>query len=475
MTDLNRLAGLAGLALVATAPVAAQTAAERLGLPAPADRDGTTVSVNGADIFYSDSGEGDAIVLLHGYPLSGALFERVRDDLDDDHRVITIDHRGYGNSTTPEPVTDVATYAEDALAVMGEIGVENAIIGGMSMGGPILFEMFRQNPDVFRAAILIDTNHRPANPIEAGIWNGAKEMLEADGISAIAPVLLPDMLTGETRTLVAPAQADYLTQVMEQASVDGALGGATVLANRPDSTETLGQMDVPTLVLVGRADSLYPVAISEAMVDALPNGTLAIVEEASHAAIFEQPDDRGRRDPRLDGRDELTRPRHDTGERAALGAARLPGRPSRYRPPPASRSSFQVRPPRRRGSRLEVRPARGWRRPGWQAQAAFLRPNAVRPPSPASSSSTLAGSGTTFTAVTVALVVTVLPSRMVIPSSKSTRYLLPLPSVTSCGTPLLKLRNPALMLPRTVSAPAVPLPVVDWPAGRSKASVALMS
>jgi pimeloyl-ACP methyl ester carboxylesterase len=280
-------AAIAGL----TAPALAQTAAERLGIPAPDAREGRTLSVDGAEIFHSSSGEGDAVVLLHGYPLSGALFERVRDRLDDDYRVVTIDHRGYGQSTTPEPVTDVATYASDALAVLEELGIESAAIGGMSMGGPILFEMYRQNPDVFAAAMLIDTNHMPAGAIEAGIWNGAHAALEEnDAVSAIIPFLMPNMLTGETRLVEAPAQVDYLTQAMEQASLDGALGGATVLANRPDSTETLRSMDVPILVVVGREDTVYPVAISEAMVEAAPDAELAVIEGASHAAVFERPE-----------------------------------------------------------------------------------------------------------------------------------------------------------------------------------------
>ena len=288
MTKLHTLAAL----LLVAAPVHAQTAAERLDLPAPADRSGETLSTDGAEIFHSESGEGEPIVLLHGYPLSGALFERVRDRLDDEHRVVTIDHRGYGKSTTPEPVEDVSTYASDALAVMEDLGIEEAVVGGMSMGGPIMFEMYRQDPDVFRAMIAIDTNHLPAGEIEAGIWRGAEDALEASGgVSSIIPFLMPNMLTGETRLVEAPATADYLAAAMEQASLDGALGGARVLASRPDSTDVIEGLDVPLLVLVGREDTVYPVAISQAMADLAPEAEVAVIPSASHAAIFERPEE----------------------------------------------------------------------------------------------------------------------------------------------------------------------------------------
>ena len=278
--------------LLAAAPAGAQTAAERLGLPAPDAREGRTLSVNGAEIFVSETGEGEAVVLLHGYPLSGALFERVRDALDDEHRVITIDHRGYGNSSTPEVVESVTTYAEDALAVLDQLGVESAAIGGMSMGGPIVFEMYRQDPSAFDAMMLIDTNHMPASAIEKGIWEGTQTALNEKGsVDAIVPFLLPNMLTGETRLVTAPAQADYLTAVAEQASLDGALGGAKVLAGRPDSTETLKSVEVPVLVIVGQEDTLYPVAISQAMADAAPQGELVVIPGAAHAAVFERPEE----------------------------------------------------------------------------------------------------------------------------------------------------------------------------------------
>lgn len=274
------------LTLAAANPMAAQT-----GLTPPADREGATVSANGADIFYSESGEGDAIVLLHGFPLSGALFEKVRDTLDDSHRVVAIDHRGFGKSPTPAVVNNVTTYAEDALAVMQQLGIETAVIGGMSMGGPVAFEMYRQKPEVFRGLVLIDSNAKPADEVEKGIWTGAGQKIEATGgVAAIIPFLLPNMLTGATRA-AKPDDVAYLTAVMEQASPEGALGGTKVLAGRPDSVETLASMTIPVLVLVGEEDPVYAVEVSKEMAAGTQNGTLVTIPGASHAAIFEKPED----------------------------------------------------------------------------------------------------------------------------------------------------------------------------------------
>jgi 3-oxoadipate enol-lactonase len=76
-------------------------------------------------------------LLLHGYPLSGALFARARDALQDNWTVITVDYRGYGLSEAPDVPDSIETYASDALAVLDHLGIVQAVIGGISMSGPI--------------------------------------------------------------------------------------------------------------------------------------------------------------------------------------------------------------------------------------------------------------------------------------------------------------------------------------------------
>lgn len=132
------------------------------------------LSINGAQIHYVSQGSGTPMLLLHGYPLSGELFARNRDALSAaGYRVITIDHRGYGQSTAPasEPGS-LQVYAQDALTVMDQLNVPKAIIGGMSMGGPIAFEMYRTAPERFLGLILINTLANPAGIVEQNIWKG---------------------------------------------------------------------------------------------------------------------------------------------------------------------------------------------------------------------------------------------------------------------------------------------------------------
>ena len=97
------------------------------------------------------------------------------------------------------------------------------------------------------------------------------------------------MLSGDTR-MNQPELVQYLSTVVEQASVEAAIGGALALANRPDYTDLLGQIEVPTLVYVDVEDTAYPVAASRSMAEAIPNSTIVTISDAAHAAVFEAPE-----------------------------------------------------------------------------------------------------------------------------------------------------------------------------------------
>jgi 3-oxoadipate enol-lactonase len=192
-------------------------------------------------------------------------------------------HRGYGESETEEVPDSIAIYAEDALAVLDEVGVDQAIVGGMSMGGPIAFEMYRQAADRFRGLVLTDTNANAATPFEAGQWQGAVEMIEMMGsVEAIVPLLLPTMLTGATRQSD-PELVQFLTDVILTASTPAAVDGAQALANRDSYVDVLPDIEVPTLVVVGEEDALYSFKSSMAMQEAIPTSELVIIL-SGHAA-----------------------------------------------------------------------------------------------------------------------------------------------------------------------------------------------
>jgi len=247
--------------------------------------------VNGARIHYVVQGQGSPVLLIHGYPLSGELFSKNRDALSQSHKVITIDLRGFGKSTAPaEDPGSLQTYAKDALAVLDTLNVPQAVIGGMSMGGPVVFEMYRTAPERFSGMILIDTIANPASIVEQHLWKGMAQKAVTYGSQSLVGELLKDMLTGETRQKM-PDQAMFLGGLVKQASVAGDVAGANVLATRPDSVPTLKTITVPTLILEGREDTVYPPEFSEKMHQNIAGSILVIIPGAAHALTYEKADE----------------------------------------------------------------------------------------------------------------------------------------------------------------------------------------
>ncbi|MBB5378035.1 pimeloyl-ACP methyl ester carboxylesterase [Deinococcus metalli] len=226
------------------------------------------------------------MLLIHGFPLSGEYFKNNASVLSRTFRVITLDLRGFGQSAAPEAQASVQMYAQDALAVLDRLDVQKAIFGGMSMGGPVVFELYRRAPERFMGMVLIATTANPASITEQHLWTGIGAQAQANGVPSIVPELIKDMLTGKTRTQ-RPQLKAFLEGLMKQSSLNGVLGGSSTLATRPDSLPTLKTIRVPTLIVVGAEDTVYPPAFSQKMDQNIPNAQLVVVPGAAHAVNIE--------------------------------------------------------------------------------------------------------------------------------------------------------------------------------------------
>ena len=256
--------------------------------PASAQATSGSVQVGSAKIAYRVQGHGPAMMLVHGYPLSGELFAKNRSVLAHRYTVVTPDLRGFGNSTTPDTKGGVQLYAKDMLAVMDHLHIQKAIIGGMSMGGPVVFEMYRQAPNRFKGMILIDTTAAPANDVEKAEWPGFGQQARDKGVASMNPVLLPQMLTTKTR-MDDPALVAFVSGIVKKGTVNSAVGGGETLADRPDSRPTLKNVKVPVLIIVGYDDPIYAVESQKMMQKMKPGSKLVIIPGAAHAATIEKP------------------------------------------------------------------------------------------------------------------------------------------------------------------------------------------
>ncbi|HEX9077587.1 MAG TPA: alpha/beta fold hydrolase [Anaerolineae bacterium] len=245
--------------------------------------------INGFEMTYDDTGAvGTPLLLIHGFPLDRTLWLAQTHSLADVARVIAPDLRGCGESGMPSGTVTMDTYAEDLNALLDSLGVQRAIIGGLSMGGYIAFAFFRKYPQRVRGLVLADTR---AQPDSAEGKKGRDEniaLVREKGAGAIADKMLPKMLTPETAQ-ARPEVANAVRDLMARQPVKGIVAQLSALRDRPDSTSTLPRINVPTLVVVGAQDTLTPPKDSEMMRDAIQGARLVMIPGAAHLSNYEQP------------------------------------------------------------------------------------------------------------------------------------------------------------------------------------------
>ncbi|WP_232337328.1 alpha/beta fold hydrolase [Deinococcus arboris] len=244
-----------------------------------------TVNVNGATVFYKAAGSGQPLLLIHGYPLNGELFKNNR--MLPGYRVITVDLPGFGQSKAPGRDASIENYAKTMLGFMDALKLNNIVVGGMSMGGMTLLQMYKTDPDRFKGLVLIDTTADPAGVAEKAMWMGTGQQAQQKGVASLVDLLLPRMLTAESRMKM-PNQVAHLGSLIKQASLDGAVGAAMALANRPDANPVLGTIRVPTLILAGVEDNVTPAELQMKMKNQIADSRLVMVPGAGHAATFEK-------------------------------------------------------------------------------------------------------------------------------------------------------------------------------------------
>lgn len=247
-----------------------------------------TRSINGANINYEDSGRGLPLVLLHGFPLDSRMWEGQGADLTSVARVITPDLRGFGKSQPPAPFS-MESQSDDMHALLSEIGALPCMLVGLSMGGYVALNYARKYPQDLRALALVDTRSEADTPQGKEARQKMIDLVRASGSKAVADQMEPKMLSKDTLEH-RPAQVRALRQMMENCpplTIEYALAA---MRDRPDVTEFLPSIKVPTLIIVGDADAITPPAMAESMHKKIAGSQLVVIQGAGHMSPLEQPE-----------------------------------------------------------------------------------------------------------------------------------------------------------------------------------------
>lgn len=243
--------------------------------------------VNGIDLSWDDVGAGVPVVFLHGFPLDRTFWKPQLSALIAQARCIAPDLRGFGDSTPAAPYS-MDQYADDVVALLDHLGIDRAVIAGLSMGGYVAFALWRRHRERVRALILADTRATADSAEGLEKRRALLEVARREGSGAVATRQLPTLLGATTRERN-PDVAEWLHLMMAMQPVEGVAGAIEAMMARPDSTPDLATITVPTLIVVGEEDTLTPPSDAAAMAGAIRGARLETLTLAGHLAPVERP------------------------------------------------------------------------------------------------------------------------------------------------------------------------------------------
>ena len=243
--------------------------------------------IDGIEMSWEERGDGVPVLFVHGFPHDHSLWDAQIAALAQRARCIAPDLRGFGRSGLAPPFS-MDRWADDLAALLDARAVERAVVCGLSMGGYIAFAFWRRHPERVRALVLADTRAGADDDAARAKRREMIALARAEGAGAVAERLMPGML-GRTTRERSPERVAAMRAMLERAPVEGIVGALEAMIARPDSTETLATIDVPTLVVVGEEDALTPPAEARAMQERIAGSRLEVIAGAGHASAFERP------------------------------------------------------------------------------------------------------------------------------------------------------------------------------------------
>jgi non-heme chloroperoxidase len=277
------------------------------------------------ELYYEDHGSGDPVVLIHGYPLSGASWEKqVPVLLDARHRVITYDRRGFGKSSQPTAGYNYDTFAADLYKVITHLKLDNFALVGFSMGGGEVARYFGKygskgvSKAVFIGSVPPFLLKTPDNPegVDGSVFEGIQKAVAADRYAFFTEFFKnfynTDLLLGK-RVSEQAVQASWNTAA--GASATASL--ACVPTWHEDFREDLKRIDVPTLVIHGDADRIVPISASGLRTAKLIKGARQlVVKDGPHCITWTHADEVNRELVDFVGKGAAKHPASAPGKRA---------------------------------------------------------------------------------------------------------------------------------------------------------------
>ncbi|NBW85563.1 MAG: alpha/beta fold hydrolase [Planctomycetia bacterium] len=249
------------------------------------------VAVRDTRLVVHTCGSGLPLLLLHAFPLDHSMWER-QGPLAESLRLIAPDQRGFGGSQGSLPQS-MEQLADDAVALLDALHVAApAVVCGLSMGGYVAQHVAARHPGRVAALVLVDTKLEADTPEARTGRADLAAKVGRLGQSILADAMVPRLLAAgpQSQAVDRDGIEEMLRRTIAAQPVETIQAALAALGARPDMSEALRRVRVPTLLVVGAEDAITPPACMEAATRVLPEARLLVVPGAGHMTPLERPD-----------------------------------------------------------------------------------------------------------------------------------------------------------------------------------------
>lgn len=244
------------------------------------------VTVNGTTIAYEQQGQGETVVLLHGFCGSSGYWEKVQPLLAEPYRVIAPDLRGHGATSAPMGAYTIDQMADDVAGLMEALGVSKYTLLGHSMGGYVALSMAQRYAPRLNAFGLIHSTGYPDSEEAKAKRLEAVSLIRSQGITRFVDGLVPGLFSPDNAAKLR-AEVDRAKEIGYKTPPQGATGAALAMRERPDRREVMEAARLPLLLVAGENDAVVPMA--RLFTTEGPHVTKAVIKGAGHMSMYEAP------------------------------------------------------------------------------------------------------------------------------------------------------------------------------------------
>jgi pimeloyl-ACP methyl ester carboxylesterase len=249
--------------------------------------------INGAQIYYEIAGAGQPVIFVHAGIADRRMWDAQFDAFAERYRVLRYDHRGMGKSSMPP---GPFALREDLYALARQVEVTPAVLVGCSMGGGAALDCAVEHPDGARALVLVGAGVS-GNPLEPGdemkrLWTQVDELAGKGDLDGANEIELRMWVDGVRRT---PDQVDpTVRELVREMNLASFTRDAEHQQGQPQALEPaaygrLGEVRVPTLVIVGSDDQPLIVETAEILASQIPGARKVVMEGLAHVPNMEKP------------------------------------------------------------------------------------------------------------------------------------------------------------------------------------------